>query len=243
MKEDKCRVVDRARGTHKLGGSRVRPVRKPAAKSRSAVIPCPTLEALPSAKDWENALPKFAVVELGAAHYRRSELPYGAGTPFRARAAVFATGTTLCFAVSVVKSDLCFRRETDPNPQLDNETADIHSDGIQCYVGGEDWRGYLLVPDPDSESVRSAAVAGTAGDTTQVSASWARTARGYNLLAAIDLGAQLQLGQKIPLNLVVNEMYSKRQRRAGQLALSGGGWVYLRGDREHSATALVGEVS
>jgi len=143
----------------------------------------------------------------------------------------------------VVKSDLTFRRATDPDPAFDNETADIHSDGIQCYVGGDVWQGYLLVPDPDSESVRVAVVAGTAGDASRVRASWARTGDGYSMLVAIDLGAQLQVGRQIPVNLVVNEMYSKRKRRAGQLALAGGGWVYLRGDRENPASALLGEVS
>ena len=42
---------------------------------------------------------------------------------------------------------------------------------------------------------------------------------------------------------VINEMYSHRQRRAGQLVLSGGGgWVYLRGDRESPDEALLVEV-
>ncbi len=49
-------------------------------------------------------------------------------------------------------------------------------------------------------------------------------------------------GVRIPVNLVVNEMYPDRERRAGQLALSGGGWVYLKGDREHPSSALLAEV-
>jgi hypothetical protein len=62
------------------------------------------------------------------------------------------------------------------------------------------------------------------------------------MLVAIDLGLQVERGSRIPVNVVVNEMYSNRERRAGQLALSGGGWVYLRGDREHPAASLVAEV-
>ena len=63
------------------------------------------------------------------------------------------------------------------------------------------------------------------------------------MVVAVDLGVQPEFGQSVPVNFVVNEMYSKRKRRAGQLAMSGGGWVYLRGDREHAASALLGEVS
>jgi len=41
----------------------------------------------------------------------------------------------------------------------------------------------------------------------------------------------------------VNEMYSDRERRAGQLVLSDGpGTVYLRGDREDATNAAVAEV-
>ena len=246
IKDDRCRVADRARVTHKLGKPRVRPERKPPAKSRPTVIHCPKLEKLPTPADWESAVPKKAVQKLGAGHYRRSELPFGARKPFHARVSVFVVGTELCFATSIVKSDVTFRSATDPDPAFDNETPDIHSDGLQCYVGGvggERWSGYLLVPDPDSDAVRVSAVAGTAGDASAVNAFWTRTPEGYNMVVAVDLGVQPEFGQSVPVNFVVNEMYSKRKRRAGQLAMSGGGWVYLRGDREHAASALLGEVS
>jgi len=43
--------------------------------------------------------------------------------------------------------------------------------------------------------------------------------------------------------VAINEMTPGRQRRAGQLVLSGGGgWVYLRGDRESPESAVVLEV-
>ena len=91
--------------------------------------------------------------------------------------------------------------------------------------------------------VRVAVVAGTSGDASDVDATWVRTEDGYNVLVAVELGEQLQRGQKVPVNLVVNEMYPNRERRSGQLALSGGGWVYLRGDREHPSSAVFAEVS
>jgi hypothetical protein len=162
--------------------------------------------------------------------------------------AIFVVGNEVCFAVRVKKKKVTFRRESDPDPCLDNETADIHSDGLQCYVGrgagevGAGWCGYLLVPVPGSEAVRAAGVAGTAGTTSEVRSTWAKTPDGYAVVVAVDYGSQIQRGLKIPVNLVVNEMYPSRERRAGQLALSGGGWVYLRGDREHPATALIAEV-
>jgi len=248
LKEEICRVVDRAGTPHKLRGARLRPEWAQAPKIRPRTVFCPTLAKMPSLHDWESALHKSVVVRLGAAHYRRSESPYGAGRPFSARAAVFAVGNELCFGVRVTKKNLTFRKADALDPGFDNETPDIHSDGVQCYVGagegreGEAWRGYLLVPDPDSESVRISAVLGTHSDPSDVTASWVRTSDGYSMLVAIDLGVQVERGFRIPVNVVVNEMYANRERRAGQLALSGGGWVYLKGDREHPASAIVAEV-
>jgi hypothetical protein len=248
LKEGRCRVIDSDGETHKLGGARQRPEWPPLRKIRQKTIFCPVLSKMPSPSDWESALPKSAIVRLGAANYRRSELPYGAGRKFSARTAVFAVGDKLCFAVRVVKKNVTFRTTDTPDPRLDNENADIHSDGVQCYLnagsgGGKGgWRGYLLVPKPDSESVRVSPVAGTAADPSEAHASWEKTSDGYSLLVAIDFGARVERGMRIPVDAVVNEMYSNRQRRAGQLALSGGGWVYLRGDREHPVSATIAEV-
>lgn len=63
------------------------------------------------------------------------------------------------------------------------------------------------------------------------------------MVVRFELSRPLELGERFPVNLVINEMYSDRERRAGQLVLSGGeGWVYLRGDRESPENALVVEV-
>ncbi len=63
------------------------------------------------------------------------------------------------------------------------------------------------------------------------------------MLLRFDAGALFVQGSQVLVQVVVNEMRSGRTRRAGQLALTaGGGWIYLRGDRESPASAAVLEV-
>jgi hypothetical protein len=207
-------------------------------------IPCPLLDRLPTPDEWRRVVPQEAVLALGAPHYRRSEDDHGARGPFGAQVAVFAVGSRVCFAATVEKSALCFRKSDTPDPALDNEVADIHSDGLQCYVGRDGWAGYVVVPDAASERARVRLVAGTAGAAGSCDATWGPTERGYAVVAAVETGRPVAPGDAIPVNLVINEMYPERQRRAGQLVLAGGGgWVYLRGDREWPSTAAVAEVS
>jgi hypothetical protein len=242
--KDGCRIVDRSGGKHRLTGWRERPALPIRGKPRPARIPCPLLDQRPDVSEWEESLPKGAVLQLGKRHYRRSEEPYGARGGFTAKAAVFATGSAVCFAAHVHKQRVHFRASDAPDPALDNETPNIHSDGIQCYVGVEEWSGFLAVPEAESATVRILPVAGTAADTTRAWGTWQRTKAGYRILVCVDVGRPLQSGEGVPVNIAVNEMYPDRVRRAGQLLLSGGGgWVYLRGDREHPATAVIAEVA
>jgi len=77
----------------------------------------------------------------------------------------------------------------------------------------------------------------------QLSGTWRRTAAGYVMLLQFDAGAEFVTGEQVLLQVVVNEMQPGRWRRAGQLALvGGGGWIYLRGDRESPAAAAMAEV-
>jgi hypothetical protein len=187
-------------------------------------------------------LPPDTVHTLGTEHYRRSEAD-GPGE-FAVLGAVFVVGSSLCFAVEVSKAECCFRAHDAPDPRWDNEHPDIHSDGIECFhdVGG--WTGYLVVPDPRSDTVRVHAVAGTAGQASRAQGTWAKTPTGYAVIVAVEIGHRLRPGSTFRVNLVVNEMYGYRQRRAGQLVLSGGGgWVYLRGDREAWQVAADAEVA
>ena len=243
IESDGCRIRDRTGAKHKLAGMRQRPAPPVERRVRRQRISCPRLDRIPGVADWEQHVPERAVLELRRQHYRRSEEQYASRGEFRARVAVFATGDTVCFACDVRKEKVHFRSPGAPDPALDNELPDIHSDGIQFYVGTGDWWGFLAVPVPDSENVSVWPIAGTAADSANVSAAWQRTRHGYRILVAVDIGRPVQRGEGIPVNLVVNEMYADRVRRAGQLVLSGGGgWVYLRGDREHPSSAVVAEV-
>jgi hypothetical protein len=126
---------------------------------------------------------------------------------------------------------------------LDNETPDIHSDGLQLYVQWEGWQGFLLLPDQETARVRIRPVRGTTSDPGRVVAEWEVTPGGYRLGAQFDVGRTIRSGERFPVNVVINQMLGGRERRAGQLALSGGnGWVYLRGDRESPETAVIAEM-
>jgi hypothetical protein len=67
-----------------------------------------------------------------------------------------------------------------------------------------------------------------------VTGAWQATGTGYSLTLRIALPDwSPRGGETLGLDFIVNEMHPDRLRRAGQLAWSGGGgWVYLRGDRQ-----------
>ena len=91
--------------------------------------------------------------------------------------------------------------------------------------------------------VRVRPVNGTGAVAAKTDATWRRTATGYQMLISCDVGERISNGQEFLVNLIVNEMLAGRERRAGQLALvGGGGWVYLRGDRESAAGSAIAEV-
>ena len=78
-------------------------------------------------------------------------------------------------------------------------------------------------------------MAGTAPGSAE--GSWARTDSGYRIeLQLTPTAWEPAQGQLVDFDLIVNEMRSGRERRAGQLVWSGGGgWVWLRGDRQDAA--------
>lgn len=235
-------AIETADATVVLQGVRSRPERAapPAAPARMRVF-CPVVERAPEPDgSWEGLVP----IALDRDRYRRAEAPYGARGPFAARVALYRLGDRVGLVVRVAKRDVTFRAANAVDPALDNETPEIHSDGIQCYLGADAWEGYVVVPEPGGSDVRVRAVEGTAGDPSRVDGRWAETPDGYAVCVAVRVDRPLARGARFPVNVVVNEMYPERQRRAGQLVLSGGvGTVYLRGDREDPASAAEAEVT
>jgi hypothetical protein len=169
--------------------------------------------------------------------YRRSEEPYPGPEEFAAAARVSWEDGALHLSVDVTAADPVFRPSGSAPLLLDNEPDDIHSDGLQVYLRPGDAGpvyGFLLVPEPETDRVRVVAATGTAGAPGMVDARWDRTEAGYAVTAAIAIpGWEPRVGEELGFDLLVNRMEPGRVRRAGQLVWSGGGgWVYLRGDRQ-----------
>lgn len=177
-------------------------------------------------------------LDLGGEHqYRRSEEPYDES--FTARAHVNWDQEALYLGVVVSKSDIVIQPADAPPLNLDNEADDIHRDGVQTYLRLPDGsvQGYVITLGEDG-GLRVRAVAGSSGDATAVTGAWCRTDEGYCVTArfAEPAFASLREGGRLGFDLVVNEARPGRVRRAGQLVWSGGGgWVYLRGDRQDEA--------
>ena len=139
---------------------------------------------------------------------------------------------------------LTFVRAGTDNP-LDNERAEINGDGVQLHVvpdGGTDAgspvAGWLLVPDV-GDTVRVVPTTPPAGE-LPLRASWAATDVGYRVVATLPTAGLAPESRTIALDVLVNEMPPGRERRRGQLVLSGadGGFVYLQGDRHDAARCL-----
>ncbi|MEE8135071.1 MAG: heparinase II/III family protein [Gemmatimonadales bacterium] len=240
-----ARISTPAHWKIKLRGARPVPsiATEPSHRVMPTTLSLPIRDQSLQPENWTAAVAPHYVRKLRAEHYRRSELAYLHGKSIRARAAVVGTLTAIEFAVDVEKRDLVFRRSDARDPELDNERPDIHSDGVQCYIGRDGWVGFLVIPDPDSRTTRTIVLGSHSGGVVAVSGTWTPTEGGYSMVVRCELSRPLERFERFPVNLVINEMYSGRERRAGQLVLSGGdGWVYLRGDRESAENALVAEV-
>lgn len=227
----------------RLGGAVPPPMPVEVPAPVRARIPCTLLESPPAVEALFDGLPADAVMVLGEDAYRRSEAPYPGPDALRGRVAIVAHGTELFVCVEVRKDPLCFRGPAEPDPALDNEVPDIHSDGVQCYLDWDGWRGFVAVPVDGTDQVRIRPVAGTQAQPGDLTGTWHRTPDGFALLLVGDVGAPVVLGQEFLVQVVINEMRPGRLRRAGQLALGGApGWTYLRGDRESPMTAVIAEV-
>ena len=167
--------------------------------------------------------------------YRRSEEPYAGPDAFGASARLLWDDDALYLAVDVVKPELNFRPAGAAPLRFDNEVDDIHSDGLQVYLRGGDGQvwGALIVPEEDG--IRVQPVADTIASAADVRGGWSETATGYRVTMAIapSFWHEAHAARTVDFDLIVNEMRHGRERRAGQLVWSGGGgWVWLRGDRQ-----------
>jgi hypothetical protein len=180
------------------------------------------------------------------AHYRRSEESWEqAGRP-RATVSLVLDDAWLRVGVDVRTPHPTFVSEGTENP-LDNERAEINGDGVQLYVqrspesaSSTDVLGWLLVPDERAApAVRVIALTPPASREPP-EARWRRTAHGYAIELAIPRALLGEPGSTFGFDLIVNECAPGRERRRGQLVLSGarGEFVYLQGDRHDPARFL-----
>jgi hypothetical protein len=199
---------------------------------RRVVIPSPPSVILSEAKDLLSRSRlvlrrnKPQRIQLGEEHYRRSELSWrDAGSP-TAVVTLIAGQTSLSVKIVVHDSDQTFA-EAEAVNRYDNEQPDINGDGVQLHVlTPSGLTGWMLIPERRSGSVRVRSI-GSAVAVPPPRATWRAVGAGYEL--------DFELSP-IPnaIDVIVNEMPAGRERRRGQLVLSGshGDFVYLRGDRQ-----------
>lgn len=173
--------------------------------------------------------------------YRRSEEPYAGPEEFSALAAVSWDSDALYVAVEVREPEMVIRPDAASPLQLDNEPDDIHADGVQLYVRAAPERpaiGFLIAPSGENGAIRVRPASGTSGDPAMVRGAWQRSDGGYTLTVAITPREwSPRPGDRVGFDLLVNRIEPGRERRSGQLVWSGGGgWVYLRGDRQDPAS-------
>lgn len=169
--------------------------------------------------------------------YRRTEEPYGGPDDFSAEAWLAWDEQALYVAVEVSKRDLSFRAPGAAPLNLDNEPDLIHADGVQVYLQPADGpaSGWLVVPDPAGSGLQIRVAGGTAAVVDGARGAWREHRGGYLITLAVTVPGWPPPMADAParFDLVVNQMRADRTRRLGQLCWTGGGgWAYLRGDRQ-----------
>ncbi|MDQ3516791.1 MAG: heparinase II/III-family protein, partial [Gemmatimonadota bacterium] len=180
---------------------------------------------------------------LAEREYRPSEVSWlDAGAP-RAAVQVGVRGECVDVTVEVEKTPAVFRDRAAPDPALDNEHPDIHSDGVQFYLLSPSWSepaAWLIVPESAQLRPRVREIEGSHPH-IPLDAAWLKTEGGYQITLTIPLQALGdQASTRFSLDVIVNDMAPDRERRRGQLVLSGGAgeFVYLRGDRHDASRFL-----
>jgi hypothetical protein len=181
-----------------------------------------------------------AMFALGEPHYRRSEETWSeAGRP-TANVSVSANGDDLTLDMRVSAGEPLFAGPSAVNP-YDNEHPDVNGHGVQLYLTTPfDGGAWMIVPQPGLPNARVRRLAGW-GALELRRAVWQPTSNGYQLCVDIGLPGRAEMREyPLTLDVLVNEMPAGRERRRGQLVLSGafGEFVYLQGDR-HDRARLV----
>jgi hypothetical protein len=143
----------------------------------------------------------------------------------------------------VSTGDLVLVPANASNP-YDNEHADINGHGVQLYIRTLfDAGAWIIVPAADTSTARVRAIEGW-GHLAVRGATWSRTDDGFSIrvrVALPPLPAEYPKGAyPVSIDVLVNDAAPGRERRRGQLVLSGaqGEFVYLRGDRHDGARLL-----
>lgn len=227
-----------ARSSIELGGRRP-PIADPgevSAPRDSGAPPVPVRRQALGAR-WFSGLTTterngLLVRELGEENYRRSEESWAnAGKP-RATVAIGAAQQDLVVHVIARAGDARFAPEGAENA-LDNEHADTMAAGVQLYVRTADAHGgWTLIPEYPGSRVRVRPIAGYSMQPPPA-ASWRRIADGWEMRITVPMSPSETREYPVDLDVLVNETVEGRDRRRGQLVLSGapGEFVYLRGDR------------
>jgi hypothetical protein len=181
----------------------------------------------------------FLAFDLGELNYRRSESTWEeAGRP-AARVTVGVDADELVVDVNVHTGELVLAAANAVN-RYDNEQPDINGHGVQLYlrtfVDGGAW---VIVPQADSAAARVRPLEGW-GTLAVREATWASTPDGFSMRVRVALPPlppeYPRSAYPVMFDVLVNETAPGRERRRGQLVLSGaqGEFVYLRGDRHDS---------
>lgn len=186
-------------------------------------------------------MPGALVTTLAESCYRATEDPWQrAGTP-EATVSLGVTADEFVIDVVARTGPIVVPEPHAENP-LDNEHPDVNADGLQWYVAvrpGEPWRaaGLLLPADLVPGTIRHRPLV---PDSPLGAAAWCATIDGWAARLRLPLASCAAADGTFAFDLVVNERPPGRERRRGQLVLSGSdGRAYLRGDRQSSDRALV----
>jgi hypothetical protein len=223
-------AADLSRETTELRG--VRPPRSDAPSTPKEFTKRPSEATLPS-------FGRSIFFDLAERHYRRSEQSWHeAGEP-TATVVLSWQRHALEIVVDVPRSDRTFAPRDAANP-YDNEPADVNGDGVELFVRWRQGRaGWMLVPEPGSSSVRVRRIEGW-NMPQELAARWERSSTGYRIFITLPADTP-----PYGFDVLINEMPRGRERRRGQLVLSGGAgeFVYLRGDRHDVERLLTLRIS